>query len=237
MRVLLIGGSGHVGSLIGPRLAAHGHTVTVFDRTPPPYDSAAFVDGSVTDGPALQAASADQDAVVYLAMGSFRASQTPDETAGLAFDVNAKGVWLACDAAVRAGIRRFIYTSSLSVYADALSRPLPSEDIVPDAVDLYGLTKTFGEMTARRFALRGLLDVFALRLCFPVADAAEVERRVAEGKDCALTADETAAAFLAALDHDRHAGFAAVHIVGRHAAERVSLERARTLLGWEPEKP
>jgi hypothetical protein len=80
------------------------------------------------------------------------------------------------------------------------------------------------------------LDGIALRLCLPVVDEAEVERMYQTGRgDCALTADETARAFHAALTVP-HQGFAAVPVVGRHARDRVNLARTKALLDWEPDR-
>jgi hypothetical protein len=53
--------------------------------------------------------------------------------------------------------------------------------------------------------------------------------------DCALTAEETARAFHAALTVPHH-GFAAVPVVGRYARDRVNLALTKTLLGWEPDR-
>jgi nucleoside-diphosphate-sugar epimerase len=244
MKALVIGGSGHVGSLIVPRLAAHyGHELTLLDIRPPAYEppGAHVLAGDLLDATALGVAAArvKHEAVLFLAMGA----HVPGDrwaTAQSAFDVNARGVWLACQAAVEAGIRRFVLASSLSVYEDCFARPLPNADEPPDATSLYGLTKSFGEAALRAWTQRSdparRLEGIALRLCLPVADEAEVERIYKIGRgDCALTADETARAFHAALTVP-HQGFAAVPVVGRHAHDRVNLARTKALLGWEPDR-
>jgi len=246
MRVLIIGGSGHVGRLIVPKLARapFNHTITVFDRAEPAYEGVRFVRGDLlAPGELAQAFTTEGDdfeAVIYLAMPSNHLGES--ERVAASFAVNAGGVWTACADAERAGVRRFVYASSLSVYDDPLTRTFPSEDVPADADALYGLTKRFGEEVVARFARRGAFDAsFALRLCFPVETAEDVVRCVADGRDCALNGDETARAFhqalIAAPPPAAPHGFAPVFVVGAHASARVNLGRARDWLGWKPDAP
>ena len=53
MQVLLVGGSGHVGSFITPYLLRH-HELRVLDLHPPRHEGVAYVAGSVTDPAALR---------------------------------------------------------------------------------------------------------------------------------------------------------------------------------------
>lgn len=249
MRTFVIGGSGHVGALVVPRLAALGHALTLFDLRAPDYPvpgGSRVVVGDLLDDSALQNAlvptnGSAHDALLYLAMGGTvrgdRAATTKN-----AYDVNGRGVWLACQTGAEAGVGRFVLASSLSVYEECFTRALPSEAEPPDAVSLYGLTKSFGEQTlaawTRRPTKPQIVSGVALRLCLPVPDAAEVRARHETGRgDCALTADETARALDAALTLSPHAGFDAVHLAGGEAARtgRVNVAKAKTLLGWEPD--
>lgn len=82
MRVLILGGSGHMGSLVVPLLAQQ-HQLTIFDRRPPvpAFPEVAFVEGDVSDGPDLLAAMKGQEAILYLAMGVFgQGMSRPDVT-------------------------------------------------------------------------------------------------------------------------------------------------------------
>ncbi len=245
MRVLVIGGSGHVGRLLVPRLARapFDHAVAVFDRVEPAYDGARFVRGDLMAGDELSHAFASEangfEAVIYLAMPSNDLRDS--ERVNASFAINAGGVWTACAASERAGVRRFVYASSLSVYDDTLTRPLATEEIPADSSALYGMTKRFGEDVLERFARRGVFEAaFALRLCFPVETAEEVAQNVRDGRDCALTANETARAFHQALiappPPTPHA-YAPVFVVGESARARVDVTRAREWLHWEPDAP
>ena len=69
MQILVIGGSGHVGSLVTPVLVEK-HTLRVFDRRPPRMESLEFFEGDVTNFHHLSEAMRDIEAVIYMAMGS-----------------------------------------------------------------------------------------------------------------------------------------------------------------------
>src|SRR5262245_27784692 len=114
MKILIVGGSGIVGSLVAP-LLAQAHTVRVFDRRPPAYDSVEYVSGDIGEYDALAQAVTGMDGLVYMAMGSLDWAETSGVIS--AFDINVKGVHLALRAAHQAGLTQAVYTSTMSVYA------------------------------------------------------------------------------------------------------------------------
>src|SRR5262245_15682561 len=146
MRVLVIGGSGYVGSLVLPFLAER-FTLRVFDRNPPADPGWDYAPGDITDPDTLLAAAQGHDALLYMAMGTTRGNPGINDAIP-AYDVNVKGVHLALDAAVKAGIRRAVYTSSLSVYEghlDIRSGASDTEEVPPEPRSTYGFTKRLGE--------------------------------------------------------------------------------------------
>jgi nucleoside-diphosphate-sugar epimerase len=167
MRLLVIGGSGHVGTLVLPYLRER-HAVTVYDLKPPAVGEVEYVAGDVNDYPTLRAATEGRDAVVYMAMGVGHSRTT--EARASSFDVNVKGVFLALEAAREAGITHAVYASSMSVYQGNLeAREFSDEDLAPDARTTYGLTKRFGEEVCRAACATHGMSVNALRLCWPLA--------------------------------------------------------------------
>ena len=66
MKILLVGGSGHVGSFITPYLQER-HDLRVFDMKPPRHD-VEFVEGSVTDPAAIERALEGMDTFIWLVM-------------------------------------------------------------------------------------------------------------------------------------------------------------------------
>ena len=236
MRVLAVGGSGYLGTLVLPFLASH-HTLRVFDLRPPADPSIEYVQGSVSDPAALAQAVAGMDAVLYMAMGSHVRLNGDDwgraESHADAFDVSVKGVYLALYAAHQAGIAHAVYTSSLSVYhQNGMGRYLSDEDLPPDASHIYGFTKRLGEEVCQNACRAWGMSVNALRLYLPVPEE-KWRAEAAKGKPFPwTTAEDTARALEAALEC--RAGFQAFSISGDYSEAQMSLAKAKRLLGWEP---
>jgi nucleoside-diphosphate-sugar epimerase len=231
--VLVIGGSGYVGRLLVPHLAAR-HQIRVLDRKPPGGD-VEHVAGDATDLAVLRAALDGVDALVHGAM-----APAHDERG--AFDVNVTSVHLALLAAHDAGVPHAVHLSSLSVYDDLLGRRLPDESVPTDATDLYGLTKRLGEQVCQAAAARFGLSVNVLRLALPTPDevwpAWGKPRRPRRVKSrSGVPVDATAAsdlgrAVLAALEY--RDGFHVFTISGDRSAGLWGTAKAQTVLGWEP---
>lgn len=231
MHILVIGGSGDVGSLILPHLAQQ-HTLRVFDLRPPADPSWEYVAGNVGDFDALRRAADGVDALLYMAMGDKEYNTTSAITTN--FDVNVKGVYLALDAAQRAGVTHAVYTSSMSVYGGQLpERYFPDEEITPDASGLYGFTKRLGEEVCRNATREWGMSVNALRLCFPTADDAwqDIARR---GTPVLATAASDVARLVLAALAWRGNGFNAFMASGDYEQQVMNMAKARRMLGWEP---
>ena len=118
--VLITGGAGYVGCVLTPLLLAAGHRVTVYDILYygagglPAADNLRVIEGDIRDRAALARAVAGQDAVIHLACISNDPSFDLDP--GLSTSVNFECFEPMVVTAREAGVRRFIYCSSSSVY-------------------------------------------------------------------------------------------------------------------------
>ncbi|MEW6360358.1 MAG: NAD(P)-dependent oxidoreductase [Planctomycetota bacterium] len=232
MNILVIGGSGFIGKMIVPFLRQR-HETAVFDLLPPADGTAPHICGDVAAAGSLSSATAGRDAVVYLAMG--KDAKGDVGAIGPAYDVNVRGVHHACAAAVERGVRRFVYMSTLSVYGGEAARFFGTEDELPDPPSVYGFTKWLGEEVCRYFARVHKLSCIALRLNCPVEDGAW-EATYRQYPDMGATCGtDIARAVLAAVEC-RHEGFDAVFISGDFAGRKMSLAKAKSLLGWTPEQ-
>jgi len=119
--VLVVGGAGYVGSLLVPQLLYQGYRVTVYDIMyfgsdflPKNDPNLSIVEGDIRDTEKLKATSNGHDALVNLACISNDASFELDEQLSTSINLHAFEPMVV--AAKQAGIRRFIFASSSSVY-------------------------------------------------------------------------------------------------------------------------
>src|SRR5256886_4173631 len=120
-RIFVTGGAGYCGSRLVPQLLARGYQVTVYDMMyfgdhflPKRNPQLQLIEGDIRDTAKLAAAVAGHDAFVSLACISNDASFELDER--LSTSINYDAFEPMVLAAKDAGVKRFIYASSSSVY-------------------------------------------------------------------------------------------------------------------------
>lgn len=130
--VLITGGAGYVGSLLAPQLLDAGYRVTVYDIMyfgdeflPKSNPNLKVVNGDIRDTAKLAEACKDVDAVINLACISNDASFELDEK--LSTSINLDAFEPMVIAAKQAGVKRFIYCSSSSVYGVSESPDVTEE--------------------------------------------------------------------------------------------------------------
>jgi UDP-glucose 4-epimerase len=79
-----------------------------------------------------------------------------------AFDVNVRGTFNVAEACVAKGVKRVVYSSSASVYGDAVLEPMTEEHPFNNK-NFYGATKICGEAMLRAFHHRYGLNYVGLR--------------------------------------------------------------------------
>lgn len=79
-----------------------------------------------------------------------------------AFDTNVRGTFNVMEACVKKGVQRLVYSSSASVYGDAVTEPM-DEDHPFNNKNFYGATKICGEAMLRAFHHRYSLNFVGLR--------------------------------------------------------------------------
>jgi nucleoside-diphosphate-sugar epimerase len=165
MAILVTGAAGFVALNIIEHLLSAGRDVVGLDRIPLPTratrDFAALpgrftlIGGSILSSADLSRALtlAPIEAVIHCAVitaGSAREKADPETIVA----VNIQGAVGALMAAVRRGVKRFIYPSSGSIYGHAAKGVAVIEEdaLIPSPVMLYGLTKRAAETILPRIA-------------------------------------------------------------------------------------
>ena len=244
MKLLLIGGAGHVGKLITPYLERQ-HTLRVLDLAPPTEPGVEFIEGSALDPDAIRRSLEGVDAFVWLAMrhGQGGISTAQDVESILAnYDLNTKALHLFLYLAQEKGVKRGVYTSSMSVhYRDR--EFYPAEDTVPlDSPSVYGLSKGLGEQICAYFAHWFGMDILGLRISGPrnrvdyLAQRADPKRAGDGSYVYPLDEEDMAAAYLGAVNAlGPEPRYESIYIVGDETGAEHDLSKAAHLIGWRPQ--
>lgn len=169
-RVLVIGGAGFVGSHIVDQLTEEPvREIVVLDnfvrgtRTNLQHavkdERVQVVEGSVTDLDLLGQLMEGTDYVFHLA--ALWLGECVEQPRS-ALEVNVIGTFNVMEAAQKAGVKKVVYSSSASVYGDALFTPMTEEHPFNNRT-MYGATKIAGEQFFRAFYEQHKLDYAGLR--------------------------------------------------------------------------
>ena len=145
-KVLVIGGSGFIGSHVADKLSDEGYKVAIFDIEPSEWirDDQEFIEGSILDSLSLQNAMSDVKYVYHFAgIADIAESKiSPQKT----IELNVMGTTNALNASVKNNIERFIFASSMYVYSPYGSfytaSKKCSEIIIESFQEEYGLDFT-----------------------------------------------------------------------------------------------
>jgi nucleoside-diphosphate-sugar epimerase len=173
MTVLVTGSSGHLGEALVRSLAAARRDVIGVDIRPGPFTHRT---GSIADRGFVRDCMAGVATVLHAA--TLHKPHVATHSRQDFVDVNITGTLNLLEEAVRAGATAFVYTSTTSVFGDALI-PSPgepaawiTEDVVPVPKNIYGVTKAAAEDLCQLFARNHALAATVLRVSrfFPEAD-------------------------------------------------------------------
>lgn len=165
---LVTGGAGFIGSHLTELLVSKGWRVRVLDDLSTGHlanlqavtNRIDFVQGSITDRPTLERAVADIDVVFHLAAKVFvsESFQHPIQYQR----VNVDGTAQLLNSARRAGVKRFVLSSTCAVYGDTVDLPI-AETSGTKPLSPYAENKLAAEALGRQVAGEGAMSFTALR--------------------------------------------------------------------------
>jgi len=231
-RILLTGAAGRIGTAFYAECHDHfrfrlaDKDAGLLERNHSVDDEAILLD--ISDLAQCKGACAGIDTVVHLA-----ADPSPEaDFYGSLLENNFQGTYNIFRAAADAGCRRVIFASSVHAvlgYPD--STPVPeSAPVWP--TNMYGVSKCFGEATARKFASSDGLSTIAIRIGAYEADWIKSD-----------PSPRNLSAYLSPLDLNQlirkcieveGVDFAILHGISNNRVKRLSIEKTRRLVGYEP---
>lgn len=252
MRILLTGSSGWLGRFLAPMLRVAGHQVIGLDVAP---GAATTISGSVADAALVDRIFADQaiDAVIHA--GALHKPDIERYGSQAFVEVNIRGTLGLLEAAARAGVGRFVFTSTTSlmisqavrdevsdaaVWLDETSGPLAPRNI-------YGVTKLAAEGLCRLYAADHGVNCIVLRTSrfFPEDD--DTHRHLSgpnlkanEFLHRRLTVEDAARAHLVALEKAPQVAFGLFLVSAptpfvREDARDLKHDAAAIISGYFPE--
>ena len=171
-KIVVVGGAGLIGShTVDKLLKADVKEVLIYDNflrgsrenlTEALNDSRVKiydVGGDIMQTDILQSAFAGAHGVFHLAaLWLLQCHEYPRS----AFDVNVRGTFNVMEACIASGVQRLVYSSSASVYGNAVREPMDEEHPFNNQ-NFYGATKICGEAMLRAFHYRYKLNFVGLR--------------------------------------------------------------------------
>jgi uronate dehydrogenase len=231
MRVLITGAAGYIGRRLSVGLQSEFDLRLADLRVP--ENNPHWVRLNVTDPASAAAVVRDVDAVVHLAVASGHEGDYEDSAFNqLRFDVNVRGTWNVLEAAGRASIRRFVYTSSLMVVWGYAPPEWVAGNASPRPVGTYAVTKQLGEELCRHYAQSFALSVVCLRIPKPI-DLGDADWKQRPIRPQWLAFPDLIEAYRRALLAPG-IEFEIVTVVGESSRRRWDLSKAEKQLGYRP---
>jgi UDP-glucose 4-epimerase len=185
MKILVTGASGRLGSVTVDHLRSHGYEVKGIDLIEHPSTDELI---DILDFGAIEHISKGVDAIVHTA--ALHGKHYDLNYSREAFiDVNIKGTLNLLNAAVKNGVKKFIYTSTTSIYGTAMNSETQAvwvdETLIEQPRDIYDITKQCCEQLCKDFFDKEGLEAIVLRVArfLPEIENLTLNHRLYRGLD------------------------------------------------------
>jgi UDP-glucose 4-epimerase len=176
MKVFVTGGAGYIGSVCVEELLRAGHQVTTYDNLKEGHRSAVdnqaqFVHGDLGDEPRLARALRESKPETVLHFAAHALVGESMANPGKYFQNNVANGLKLLEAAVAAGVRKFVFSSTCAVYGVPSRMPM-TEELPLHPVNPYGESKLMFERMLQWYQRIHSLEFVAFRY-FNAAGASE----------------------------------------------------------------
>lgn len=166
--ILVTGANGFVGAAMVQRLVADGrHSVTAAVRGaihPMPSHAAIHRNMALAADTDWHPALAGQHGVVHAAARVHVMHEALHDPLAAYRQVNVQGTLRLARQAAAAGVKRFVFVSSIKVNGESTLEGMPfTEESIPAPVDAYGLSKQEAEVGLRQIEVETGMDVVIIR--------------------------------------------------------------------------
>lgn len=164
MKILVTGASGFVGKSLIAHLLSQGHPASAAVRSKATVieGAEAVVVADINGGTDWSVALNDVDVVIHLAARVHVMKERAANPLTEFRKVNVAGTRRLADSAAKAGIKRFIYVSSVKVNGEQTTSPFIELD-EPNPQDAYGISKWEAEQVLRHISAETGLEVVIVR--------------------------------------------------------------------------
>jgi UDP-glucose-4-epimerase GalE len=164
MRVLVTGGAGYIGSHGARALARRGYDVVIYDNLSTGHRELAkgfeLVEGHVGDASMLARTLRGMDAVMHFAAHSLVSESVVNPRKY--FENNVRDGLVLLNTCLETGVRRFIFSSTASVYGNPAKVPI-IEEAPKEPNNPYGMSKLAFEYAMQSYAAAYGLSFMSLR--------------------------------------------------------------------------
>ncbi len=233
-RILITGATGDVGKSLCDNLNDCGYDLLTSSRRRPEEWAHPFEAFDITDLQAFSESLKGVSVLVHLA-GQREPSAGFEDLVG----PNIRGSYNAFEAALRSGVQRVVFASSVNV-SNGLAQEQPLSDEVVCPSSLYGASKAFGEALARYYSETHGLSCICLRMGWTLP-LAESKKQLSDppfdgllARKVYLSAEDFAQLVQLVIEASEDLRFGIFNALSNNRQKLLDISHAQSKLGYKP---